>query len=168
MKEAIEKYERMGREEDQGGRPIHRAREWQKASRSLEKELKTVSWHKGGEGEASAPLIIDPMAGNLTCNLKAACKKYEEATGIRAAVKLRAGHSVRKDAKPEPLRSAECGQEDCLCCSTGHPGSCERKSIGYRITCDACQKDGTWAQYEGESGRNAYTRGLEHHADLRN
>ena len=50
----------------------------------------------------------------------------------------------------------------------GHPGGCERNSVGYRITCQACQGAGSWTQYEGESGRNAYSRGLEHQQDLRN
>ena len=31
-----------------------------------------------------------------------------------------------------------------------------------------CLKDGSKAIYKGESGRNAYTRGLEHQADLKN
>ena len=35
IKESIEKWEKMCKVEDEGGRPIHRAREWQQASRGL-------------------------------------------------------------------------------------------------------------------------------------
>ena len=130
--------------------------------------MKAVSWHKTEKGTVSAPLIIDPTAGGLTVALKLACNKYKEATGIEVKVLLRAGASVGSDAKSEPLRGKACGRQDCLCCSTGHPGGCERNSVGYRITCQACQGAGSWAQYEGESGRNAYSRGLEHQQDLWN
>ena len=49
VKEAIEKFERMCKTEDDGGRQIHRAREWQEAARRLEKELKPSSWHKSSD-----------------------------------------------------------------------------------------------------------------------
>ena len=146
---------------------MHRARKWQKAARRLEKEQKLTTWHKGSEGQISAPLIIDPTAGDLAPSLKEACRKFEEATDIRVAVKLRAGRSLKRDAKSEPLRKADCGREDCLCCGKGKPGGCERNSVGYRITCASCQEDGKSAIYDGESGRNAYSRGLEHSNALR-
>ena len=52
-------------------------------------------------------------------------------------------------------------------CAQGKPGGCERNSVGYRITCASCQEAGKAAVYQGESGRNAYSRGLEHQNDLR-
>ena len=87
--------------------------------------------------------------------------------GMDVMVKLRAGRPVKSDAKSEPLRNQACGREDCMCCSTGNPGRCERNGIGYRISCEGCQRAGVVAEYEGESGRNAYSRGLEHQQGLR-
>ena len=75
---------------------------------------------------------------------------------------------VRSDAKSEPLRMKGCKRADCLCCSNGKPGMCEKNSVGYRIKCEGCQLAGKWAYYEGETGQNAYTRGLKHQEDLRN
>ena len=83
-------------------------------------------------------------------------------------VKLRAGRAVKSDAKSEPLCNQECGRYDCLCCGTGNPGGCEKNGIGYRISCEGCQKEDIVAEYEGESGRNGYSRGLEHQQGLRN
>ena len=94
IREAMEKFERMCEVEDKGGRPIHRAREWQKCARRLHKEMKVVSWHTTEKGTISAPLIIDPTAGDLTTALKLACNKYKEATGIEVKVRLRAGASI--------------------------------------------------------------------------
>ena len=168
IKESIEKWEKMCKVEDEGGRPIHRAREWQQASRGLEKELKRGNWHKVRKDQVSAPLIIDPTPGELTSKLKEACVKFKAATGIHVTVRERAGRSVRKDGQPEPFRQKGCGRENCLCCSSGNPGECETNSVGYRITCDTCLVSGKAVVYEGESGRNAYSRGLEHQADLRN
>ena len=44
--------------------------------------------------------------------------------------------------------------------------NCETNSVGYRILCNVCQRDGIRSIYEGESGRNAYSRGLEHQQNL--
>ena len=138
----------------------------QKAGERYERGV--LAQGRRGKEEISAPLIIDPTAGALTGALKSACNKYYEATGVQVTVCLRAGFSVGSDAKSEPLRQKSCGRDNCLCCSTGHPGGCETNSVGYRITCESCQGAGSWAQYEGESGRNAFSQGLEHQEDLRN
>ena len=52
-------------------------------------------------------------------------------------------------------------------CSSGGGGNCEKNSSGYRVTCLTCQRAGIESSYEGETGRNGYTRGLEHLAALR-
>ena len=59
---------------------------------------------------------------------------------MNVVVKLRAGKSVKSDAKSEPLRNDECGRKDCMCCETGNPGGCEKNGLGYRITCEGCQQ----------------------------
>ena len=144
---------------------MHRAREWQKAARRLDKETKVVRWHRGKEGQVSAPLIIDPSSGEMTKKMKAACTKFEEETGMRVAVRERAGKKVKSDCKAEPLRALHCGRPDCFCCSSGNPGGCEQNSVGYRMLCETCLLAGTPALYEGETGRNAYARGLEHQGE---
>ena len=39
VKEALTKYEKMCKVEEEGGRPVHRAREWQQSARRMKKEL---------------------------------------------------------------------------------------------------------------------------------
>ena len=102
-------YKNMCKTEDEGGRPIHRAREWQKAARRLEKERKSTAWQNSGKRRISAPLIIDPTAGRFTEKMKVACQKFGEAMDMDMVVKVRAGRSVKTDAKSEPLRKPEYG-----------------------------------------------------------
>jgi hypothetical protein len=47
-------------------------------------------------------------------------------------------------------------------------GMGETNSSGYRITCVPCLRSGKCVTYEGETGRNPYSRGLEHQGNLRN
>ena len=169
IKEAVKKFDRIFEAEESGIRPVHRKREWKRAERRLEKEKKRGgSWHKGGEGQITAPLILDPTAGGLSQAIRTACEHFDKATGIKVALKLRAGMSVKSDAKSEPLRKKECVRIDCFCCSRGNPGGCERNSSGYRIVCCTCESEGKLSHYEGETGRNPYSRVVEHISDLKN
>ena len=101
VKAAVLKWEKMCKEEDEGVRPIHRAREWQLEARRRAKESKRESWHKAEDGQVSAPLILDPTAGGLTSELKKVCDRFEKKTNMRVVVRERAGKSVRQDAKSE-------------------------------------------------------------------
>ena len=74
--------------------------------------------------------------------------------------------AVYRTAPATPGLLKSCGRENCLSCASGKPGNCETNSVGYRIQCNVCQRDGIRSIYEGESGRNAYSRGLEHQQNL--
>ena len=160
----------MCKDEDDGVRPIHRARTWQLCSRRLDKESRRESWYKTDSSSTSitAPLIISPTAGDFTAKVRAVCSKYSKSTNIKVATRLRAGNPLKRDPKPEPFRRAGCLRDTCLVCSKGEPGNCEQNSSGYRIKCIPCQTVGMKAIYEGETGRNPFTRGLEHQEDLKN
>ena len=119
IKTACEKWERMCQEEDRGGRPIHRPREWKKKERRLEKEKKRSNWHQKDPKQASAPLILDPTGGSLTKDSKEVCANFEKVTGMRISVVERAGQAVKHLAKPEPLRKTGCGRETYFPCKTG-------------------------------------------------
>ena len=167
IKSACDKFDVMCEQEDQGIRPIHRSRHWKADARRKEKERKVQNWHKGQKDQISAPLIIDPTSGTMTRDMKEVCKRFESVTGMRVVVQERAGDSVKNTAKAEPLRNQSCGRTDCFPCTTGGGGKCEKNGSGYRIVCLSCQMDGKSTEYEGETARNAYTRGVEHMNSLR-
>ena len=55
-----------------------------------------------------------------------------------------------------------------MVCTRGDKGDCSRRGAGYRITCLECPRDKMQVAYEGETARNAYSRGMEHEKDLKN
>ena len=57
------------------------------------KEMKKKNWHKTSPNQISAPLILDPVAGEMTSEMKNVCKKFEDVTGFRVAVQTRAGRA---------------------------------------------------------------------------
>ena len=65
----------MCTDEDTGKRPLHRPRVWHERERRLEKEDNSKNWHKNGQNQVSAPLIIDPVAGSTASEMQEVCKK---------------------------------------------------------------------------------------------
>ena len=86
IKTALDRWDRMCEEEEEGIRPVHRPREWKEKERRKEQEKKSQNWHKGQEGLVSAPLIVDPTAGTLSKEMKAVCRSFEGVTGMRVPV----------------------------------------------------------------------------------
>ena len=166
IKSAVERYDKLCKEEDEGVRPIHRPRKWKEDERRREKELKRTNWHQNQPNQVSAPLILDPTAGDMTRDMKEVCKNFENVTGWRIPVVERAGLAMRSLAKAEPLKTEGCKRDDCFPCTTGG-GNCERNGSGYRISCGSCLRAGKKAEYEGETGANGFTRGNEQLSGLR-
>ena len=166
IKAAVDRYEKMCVEEDEGVRPIHRPRSWKEKERRREKELKRTNWHQSKEKQVSAPLILDPTAGDMTKDMKAVCRDFEKVTGWRVPVVERAGLAMRSMARAEPLKEKGCKRADCFPCSTGG-GNCERNGVGYKICCERCLRAGRCTEYDGESGSNGYSRGKEQAGGLR-
>lgn len=52
-----------------------------------------------------------------------------------------------------------------MCNSGEKEGICRKTGAGYRITCNVCGEE-VLCKYEGETGRNLYTRGDEHAQDV--
>ena len=166
IKAAVDRYEKMCVEEDEGVRPIHRPRSWKEKERRREKELKRTNWHQSKAKQVSAPLILDPTAGEMTKDMRAVCNDFEKVTGWRIPVVERAGRAMRSVAKAEPLKRKGCNRDDCFPCTTGG-GNCERNGSGYKISCNRCLRAGRCTEYEGETGSNGYCRGKEQWAGLR-
>ena len=166
IKAAVDRYEKLCLEEEQGIRPIHRPRSWKEKERRRAKELKRSNWHQSKAKQVSAPLILDPTAGDMTKDMKAVCRDFEKVTGWRVPVVERAGLAMRAMARAEPLKEKGCQREDCFPCSTGG-GNCERNGIGYKICCERCLRAGRCTEYDGESGSNGYSRGKEQAGGLR-
>ena len=81
----------------------------------------------------------------------------------------KSGHSLQNQLeKADPFRGDTCGREDCFSCQQEGGGDCESRGCVYEILCqeDSCRD--RVPRYDGESGRNCYTRSLEHARGYRN
>ena len=94
---------------------------------------------------------------------------HEEANrqgrNTRIRVVESSGQTVRNTlARNYPWKFEGCGVQECFHCSTTtkFTTSCRTPGIGYKITCTLCEGLGALAEYQGESGRNMFTRGKEH------
>ena len=66
-----------------------------------------------------------------------------------------------------PWATLPCQDNRCFPCSTAPANrpnklSCRTPGVGYKIVCLLCKELGKDSSYQGETGRNAYTRGKEH------
>ena len=140
--------------------------------RRLEKQKKLRLWHKSGSEKgvkAGAPLIICPTAGgSISKKMKSVCKMFKLEHSIDVKVYERGGLKIGNIAKSDPLSPSTCGKEDCFPCTSGGGGDCRKSCSAYRLECEECEQNNLKAVYEGETGRNCYSRGLEHVAGLSN
>jgi hypothetical protein len=172
VKASIQKYEVMVQEEKDGKSLLFRPKGYRAEERKLAKFKKSKLWHKSGVEEgvaAGAPLIISPSAGELISKkMKEVCKKFKVEHNIDVKVFERGGLKIGNIAKSDPLSPSKCDRNDCFPCTSGGGGDCSKSCAAYRLECEECPKNDLTAVYQGETGRNCYSRGLEHLAGLKN
>ena len=66
--------------------------------------------------------------------------------------------------RSNPWAGGKCGRDDCFPCMGDKGGDCRREGVNYSLWCEECGSGG--ASYKGETGRNSYTRGLEHRRSI--
>ena len=66
----------------------------------------------------------------------------------------------QKLRRSNPWSGERCGRPNCFPCQTDDGGDCWREGVTYSLVCEECGE--AVCQYFGETGRNAFTRGLEH------
>ena len=144
-----------------GIRPINRPKQWKRDERENLKEQKKRNWYKEG-GFDSVLFVPSTPDGKL----KRAYQKEITRSGHRIKVVEKTGTTLKRQLQTSnPFKPQQCGREDCFVCSSGGSGNCQSEGVTYEIDCKGgCNwKD----EYKGESGGNAYTRGLEHLKNLR-
>ena len=72
--------------------------------------------------------------------------------------------------KNYPFKRKQCKDEQkCMVCSKGDTGGCRESGVTYQISClsNIETGNGCGSIYVGETGRNGYSRGLQHQDDYR-
>ena len=159
---ALAIFDKMKAGDENGDRPLHRPRDWNREKGKEEKKKKKRSW--SATGGYVAPIFIPATPrGELARQLKDIAEKETEA-GLKFKVVEYGGRTVNSEVqKSNPTATPGCDHNDCLACQEGRGkgGPCLKSNIQYELSCNLCS--GTdQCLYIGESARNLYTRGREH------
>ena len=165
VKQSLARYEGMVRADREGQHPLYRERSWQESDRRHQRQNKKTGWLAKG-GYDTVIMVNSTPGGDLARQLQKVISdnpgpvkiKIQEQGGIQVSSKLQ---------RTNPNRTKGCSSNDCLTCKHGRGkgGECRRNNVGYVLSCDLCGADEVC--YVGETGQNAYTRGLKHMANYR-
>ena len=147
--DAIKGHEKRVKEEEDGGRPVDRPREYQERERRKRREEKRQRFYrkeKRGTTVREAVIIIPPTPeGILAEKMKKICREEMKENNIRLTIQERGerklghtlGHSV-----PGARGTLNCEREKCFVCNSGgKEGICRKTGAGYRITCNVCGEE---------------------------
>ena len=165
VKQSLARYEGMVNADRDGQHPLYQQRDWQEVDRRHRRQSKKTSWLSKG-GYDSVIMVNPTPGGELARQLQKVVSenpgpvkiKIQEQGGVQVSSKLQ---------KTNPNRMKGCSSRDCLTCKHGRGkgGECRRNNVGYILICDLCGVEEVC--YVGETGQNAYTRGLKHMANYR-
>ena len=160
IKSGVEGFDKMLIEEQTGGRPINRHRSWEEDQRQKKKELQKKNWFRTGGYDV--PLFVPHTPrGALAKAMREKEAQNNQGRKIRFKIVEKGGVSLeRKLRRSNPWAGGKCGRPRCFQCRGEKGGNCWKESVTYTLWCDECGEE--VAAYKGESGRNGFTRGLEH------
>jgi hypothetical protein len=167
LNRALNIYDKMKKDEEDGIRPLYRPKEWNVIARVKEKDKKKYNWStKGGH---TAPIFVPPTPNSELAKSLRGIADAEAEAGVHFNVIETGGLSMRRIIqKSNPLETPGCDSADCLPCQfgRGEGGNCRGGGINYEIECQLCPEEEKMV-YIGESSRNLYTRSREHLARYR-
>ena len=160
IKSGVEGFDKMLIEEQIGGRPINRHRSWEEDQRQKKKELQKKNWFRTGGYDV--PLFVPHTPrGALAKAMREKEAQNNQGRKIRFKIVEKGGVSLeRKLRRSNPWAGGKCGRPRCFQCRGEKGGNCWKESVTYTLWCDECGEE--VAAYKGESGRNGFSRGLEH------
>ena len=161
IKSALTAYKNITEAEERGERPMHRPKRWNQRERYTKKAEKRKNWLNPAKYES---VIFVPATPKSKLQLE--MQKRIKRANLRIKVVEKTGTTLKqKLQKSDPFKEKYCKRSDCLVCTTGGKGRCDRASIKYSIKCMG--NDGECnGIYHGETSENAYTRGKEHLHDI--
>ena len=163
IEQALRIYDRLVDNEKEGIRPVHRPKDWCPDERRKRKERKKHSW--GTKGGCIAPIIIPSTPGSELLHMLRAVAEEEAQQGLKFKIVERGGTMVKWDVQnTNPTATGGCSSLDCQACKDerGNGGPCRKSNVLYKFACQQCPAE-KQAVYLGETARNLYTRGREHH-----
>ena len=155
-----------------GIKPLFRPREMILADRNNKKGRKH-SWWKVKD-KYNAVMFVPPTPGSVLLKmLKARTEKISADPDLKIRFIEQGSVKIKNLlVKANPFPTADCTDAICPICkktSVSDPGDkptfrapCSTEGVGYRIVCMNCREQGKLSSYEGETGRPAKVRFIEH------
>ena len=176
IKNAKKNFQSQCEKDEKGIKPLFRPREVILADRKNKKELKH-SWWKIKD-KFNAVMFVPPTPGSVLLKmLRARTSSILADHDLKIRFVEQGGIKVKNLlAKANPFPTADCLDVLCPICkrtSVSEPGDkptyrtpCSTEGVGYRIVCLNCKEQGKLSTYEGETGRPAKVRFIEHIKNL--
>ena len=137
------------------GEPRFRHFYHNREARDKNKLEKKNNWFKTSENDdTEAVLMIDATPNS---ELKTIIDNEIKSTNLKIRVVERPGPKHAFSMLATNNNSRPMCEKSCLVCETKGGGNCRTKGIVYELLCDECK-----AGYDGQTGRNALSRGREH------
>ena len=161
VRSALHAYDEMKAKDERGEEPLYRGRDWKRVERAEDRRAKRSNWFKKrGDGTINETVIFIPATPDS--ELKKRYMKVIQASGVKDDVAELPGTDLKQSLQKSNIDKNRCGKQDCMVCAEGGDGKrCRVEGVTYEIRCSDCRD-----VYEGETGRNAYTRGIEHNSLL--
>ena len=175
---ALKAYKKMQEDDKNGTKPMYRNREWNAEERKCKKNQKKKNWWNSTHSKINytSVLFVTPTpGGTLAKQLRQREEELNRHSNERVKIVEKGGLKIKDIlGTKKPLTNSKCTQKDCpLCTTSAHIVSgqtnkipCNTHNIGYRWQCWTCEERNLTRVYEGETGRSARVRGLEHVKDF--
>ena len=171
--EGVKRYREQVNKDDRGEQPLYRSCHDDRVVRKEQKVYKRRNWYRQkkdkrrskealGDKDDNKLQAVIPVPYTKNGALLKLFKKRAASSGIDVKFVEKSGYSLQNQLeKSDPFRGPTCGRPDCFPCREGEGTDCESRGPVYEIRCldDACRD--LAPRYHGESGRNAFTRGLD-------
>ena len=144
------------------GEPFNRGRSYKVIERRKEKLRKKRNWNKSSQkGPCGPPIIIPSTPNSELARMLRGIADQEPNPKKRFRIIEKGGPTIERSLmKPNPIGKEGCEKSDCIVCNQVGGGKlCHKGNVCYTMD---CKVNGCDAGYDGETHRNAYTRGLEH------
>ena len=140
---------------------MYKRREWNRTERKRLNRSKKTNWYQSNNEESV--IFVHATPGSELVKLY---KQKIKESGFKIWVVEKAGGKVRNILQKNGiLSSSKCNLEKCLVCRSNKGKNCRKSGITYKII---CKSPGCKYCYNGQTGKNGYSRGLEHLRDYEN
>lgn len=175
---ALKAFKKMQEDDINGTKPMYRNRNWNAEERKSKKKEKKLNWwnSKNSKIHYTSVLFVTPTpGGTLAKELRQREEELNRHSHERVKIVEKGGLKIKDIlGTKKPFKNSKCTQKDCPICTTSahvvcseeNKIPCNTHNIGYRWQCWTCKERNLTRIYEGETGRSARVRGLEHVKDF--